>query len=270
MPGNKVSQHILDKKQQNRRQIVWSVALATLAVAGMTYYDLKIRDYTPDSLPAVGYHYVGSDAAAKDIPDDNSSLTVWLGLLTPQPDGSTTAIGNPVTPASFPQRQVDLYFGLAVLSASDEPGLVAFIGQAFRAWESQGNLVMDALIDTSRLDDTPAATLKELLATLHSTHNEEYRYTLALDPLDSKDLLIRLSDDERKDLMKAVHGLNIRVTAENAAKAMAAADALGYPFSVAIPAGTDLSTFATDAAAKAKHFTHFIRDLAPPPAEAAP
>jgi len=267
MSEHKVSQHILDKKRQNRRQIIWSVALAVMIVLGMTYYDLKIRDYTKQqAVVKIAYHYVSSDDDVVHLPDDYTSLTIWQGTLTPQPDGSVSIEGAAVTPVTFPQRQVDLSLGLAALPASAEPALVKAIGDAFKKWEAKNSLVMDATLDTSALDDVAVTTLDDLISKLHYEYSEQYRYTLAFDPLDQNDMLVKADKDALANLMKKIIGLTIRVTADNASDAIAAADTLGYRFSVIVPAGSDLDTFANEAAAKAKHFTHFIRDVTPPPA----
>lgn len=264
MTQNKVSQHIIDKKRQNRRQIIWSLVLATLIVLAMTYYDVKFRTYTIHEAAAVEYHYLGSDADAQYVPDDYTSLTIWQGVLKPQADGSVTIEGAPVTPANFPQRQIDLNLALASLPANAQPALVKTIGDIIHSWEAKNNLVMDAIIDIRELDGTPVERLENLIADLHKTYNEQYRYTLAFDPLDRQDLLFSLSEAERAKLMKMAFQLAIRVTPENAAAAIAAADTLGYRFSVMVPPGTDIDTFETDAAAKAKYFSHFIRDVTPP------
>ncbi len=264
MTQNKVSQHILDKKRQNRRQIIWSAALATITVLAMTYYDVKLRTYTVQDMPVVEYHYLASDAQAGDIPDDYTSLTIWQGVLAPQPDGSVKIEGDPVTPTTFAQRQIDLSFKLASLPANAQLALVKTIGDTLHRWESKNNLVMDAMIDTADLDGTPVARLESLLADLHATYKGQYRYTLAFDPLDKDDLLVSLDDVARTQLLKTVYSLSIRVTPDTASAAIAAADTLGYRFSVMVPPGTDLTTFETDATAKAKHFSHFIRDVTPP------
>lgn len=264
MTQNKVSQHILDKKRQNRRQIIWSVALATIIVLAMTYYDVKFRTYIIHEAAAVEYHYLGSDSDEQYVPDDYTSLTIWQGVLAPQTDGSVTIEGAPVTPANFPQRQIDLNFALASLPDNAQAALVKTIGDIIHSWEAKNNLVMDAVIDIRELNGTPVERLENLIADLHETYKGQYRYTLAFDPLDKEDLLFSLSVSEREKLMKTVFHLAIRVTSENAAAAIAAADTLGYRFSVMVPPGTDLDTFETDAVAKAKYFSHFIRDVTPP------
>lgn len=264
MTDHKVSQHILDKRRSNRRQIIWSVALAVIIVLCMTYYDIKYSNYAIRVPPAISYHYVSSDADVAYIPDDYTSLTIWQGTLAPQPDGSVTIEGTPVTPANFPQRQVDISLGLTALPANAKAALVKTIGDTFKKWEAKNSLVMDAIIDTSALDDVSADTLDDLISTLHYEYSEQYRYTLAFDPLDPNDILVKLDAASRQKLMQKVIGLNISVTAENADAAIAATDKLGYRFSVIVPAGTDITSFASDAAAKAKHFTYFIRTITPP------
>lgn len=264
MADTKVSQHILDKKRQNRRQIIWAVVLATVAVLGMTYYDVRFRDYTHKNIPDVAYHYVASDADIAFIPDDYTNLTIWQGNLVPQPNGNIDITGTPVTPVNLPQRQIDLGFRLVSLPAQAQAELVRTIGALFHAWENKNNLVMDATIDIRQLDTTPVSALDNLLTALHEAYKQEYRYTLIFDPLNKDDMLVKLDDSALEKLMTKVYHLTIRVTPDTAAAAIAAADKLRYRFSVMVPQGTDINTFENDAAAKAKYFSHFIRDVTPP------
>lgn len=263
MTEHKVSQHVLDKKRQNRRQIIWSVALAVIIVLAMTFYDLKFRDYTTHVAPDIEFHYVASDEEIAHIPDDYTSLTIWQGTLVPQNDGSVKVEGTPVTPINLPQRQIDLSLGLTSLPANAQSALVKTIGDIIHRWESKSNLVMDALIDTTHLNDVPVERLQNLIMSLHQEYHDEYRYTLVIDPLDPNNIVLSSDKPSRTKLMWFIHSLSIRVTPENAAAAIAAADTLGYRFSVVVPAGTDINTFEADAAAKAKYFTHFIRGATP-------
>lgn len=268
MTDHKVTQHVLEKKRQNRRQIIWSVALAAITVLCMTYYDLKFKSYAIGEVVDIEFHYVRNDADITRLPDDSSAVTVWQGTLTPQPNGNVIRQDAPVTPVNLPQRQINLSFGMASLPENAYPAMIKEIGASLRAWESKNNLVMDAELDTSALNDVPADALAAFMKQLHDAYSEQYRYTLVFDPLDSNDLVVRLDDTTRKSLMENfTGGLGIRVTPDTATQAIAAADKLGYRFFVAIPAGTDINTFETDAAAKAKHFTHFIRDATPQASE---
>lgn len=269
MTDHKISQHILNKKRQNRRQLIWAISLATITVLAMTYYDVKVREYIPDDMPEVAYHYVSSDAEVKYIPNDSSGLTVWQGTLAPQADGSVNVVDAPVTPVNFAQRQTDLYLNVPSIPAKAVSAMAKTIEEDFKRWDKHGSMVMDGIFNVSKLHPSEFNNLMLLFDTIHISSDGLYRYTLAFDPLDKNDFFVQLDEPKRQELLKTVYSLNIRVTAENADKAMTAADTFGHPFSVLVPKGTNVTNFETDAAAKAKHFTHFIRDITPPESEPA-
>lgn len=254
-----VSQRHKDKKRQNRRQIAWTLSLATIIVLGMTWYDLKLRDYSYVHRGPGAPHFLQASSNLAALPDDYSSLTIWQARLETAADGAVTVTRDGVTPQPFPQRQVDLVFEVPRLpDASVEAPLQAEIVKIVAEWEADNNMVTDLVLDVREMDAPPGRALLGFIQRLREKMDMGFRVSLLIDPLKSNGAIMHEDKDTRFDVLSALGGLYMYLPETAVAESFAAIETLESPYNVIIPDGRSESDAPDDTHGQYKYFQKFI------------
>lgn len=260
-----VSKHVLDRKRANRRQIIWTVSLAVITVLAMTLYDLKYRTYKTYHAPAISTHYITSADQLGNLPDDYSSVTIYQGSV-----GDTPATPADIAPVNLPQRQVDLVFDIGTLGVDQQAAAIDEINAELNAWERQSNIVSDAILDTRT---PPAMSPQELLGfitALRDSHKLEYRASVIVNPNDPANPVVAADAPTREALKKQVTALVLFATDDNIASDIAAMDALGFPYSIITPAGTNPDSYQSETLGKSKFYRGMMVSAGPAEPKDAP
>jgi hypothetical protein len=254
-----ISVRATERKRRNRRQVVWALGCATVAVSLMTWYDIAIRDYSYiNRAPSAGY-YLTADAQAATLPDDYSGVTLWQGSLQPDPVTGVRRNGDFPSPVTFAQREVDLVVELPFLPTGDkaERAAIHTLTGIAKAWGAQNNMVSDLILDVRRMEAT-GDQLLGFIEKLREAQALNYRVALLVDPLSSTGPISGETAAERYNLLSHLAGLFIFLPQDNALTAVETAEAYEYPYSLIVPEGVEINDALREATARAKYFRDFV------------
>lgn len=255
-----MSRH-LDKKKQNRRQILWTLSAVTITVLGMTVYDMRFREYgAAVPAPAIGDYYVAADSDLAALPDDYSGVTIFAGTLQ---DGALAGASHPHR--NFAQRELSLAYRLPALTETDADAILPLLQKDVQLWENKSNTITDVVLDI-RDAGIPLGLLQEFSARLRKKLGYDYRLSYIIAPLDPADPMMTADAAGRAGVYKELIRIAATADAGNAVAVITAMDKLDFPFFVYAPAGTQPDHFAAETAAKAK----YLRKIIPALSSAAP
>lgn len=158
----------------NKRTIILAMLALAAIIGYRTWDDMRLPpagDVNALALYAEGY-LISEEMPRDAIPDDNKAVTFRQGVFT----GDTLARAG-MKPLGFPQRQVDIVFGLDGLPGNND-AVFAQIRDVLKEWENAGNMIADVYIDYRPAAPPDWQKMEVFVRNLKEFLHAEYRIDL--------------------------------------------------------------------------------------------
>lgn len=250
------------RQKTTLREVLVATLVFSVIVAAMTWYDIRPKaPEIPEKADLRGAFYINKGAALSNVPDNQLPLLIWEGAIT---EASTIDL-TPISPITFPQREIGLHYDMAVVPSALSPLYDALLA-SIKRWEVAGNIVSDVTIRYNT--DTPDwVALNAMVNGFRKLTHLSYRITLTAHPewfKDNKDARTEIQNNQQ-NFSYLIFNLNDAIAKGQSTKDfIAELSLIEFPFRIIANDGTDLSAFDDAYRSTNKFFSGFISDVSSP------